>query len=315
VRAGAAAGLVHLAGVSGAEAHAGEPLAPHDLWTAWSLEPFVVAPVLLSALLYARGASRLRRAGAREYQPGSGRVRAFAAGWASLVVALVSPVDALGGVLFSGHMLQHEILMLLAAPLLVAGRPFVAFLWGLPAGWRRSAGPLLRSPAARRVWRGATLPLLAWSLHGVALWVWHIPRLFEATVTADLVHTFQHASFFVTAVIFWWALLEEKTGASGYGMACLYVFTTAVHSSILGALLTFAPTTWYSVYAPTAPVWGLTPLEDQQLGGLIMWVPAGIVYAASGLALFAAWIHAAPGPRSRRWSLATAEQPGRTQKR
>jgi putative membrane protein len=281
-----------------AAAHAGEPLAPHDLATAWSLEPFVVLPMALSLVLYLRGVRRLRRAGAPEYGRGSMRVRAFVAGWIWLAVALVSPVDALGGVLFSGHMLQHEILMLLAAPLLVAGRPFVPFLWGLPAGWGRSAGPILRAQSARRVWAWLTLPLVAWALHGAALWLWHIPALFEATVTDDLVHAAQHASFFGTALIFWWALLGDRNAPAHYGVALIYVFTTAVHSSILGALLTFAPTVWYPVYSTTTPAWGLTPLEDQQLGGLIMWVPAGVVYAVCGLYLFAGWIRESPRPRT-----------------
>lgn len=299
ISAVAVVALAHGAWAANAGAHPGEPLAPHDLWAAWSLEPFVVGPMLLSAVLYARGVARLRRAGTREYQRGSSRVQAFTAGWVWLAVGLISPVDALGGVLFSGHMLQHEILMLLASPLLVVGRPFVPFLWGLPAGWGRTAGPLLRAHSARRVWRCATLPIVAWSLHGLALWVWHVPALFEATVVDDLVHTAQHVSFLGTALIFWWALLEDKTGPAGYGMACLYVFTTAVHSSILGALLTFAPTVWYPVYSPTTAAWGLTPLEDQQLGGLIMWVPAGIVYAICGLFLFARWMHSAsPAPKS-----------------
>jgi putative membrane protein len=294
--------LAHAVWAAPAVGHPGEPLAPHDLWTAWSLEPLVVLPTLLSAVLYARGVGRLRRAGARQYQRGSRRVQAFAVGWFWLAAALISPIDALGGVIFSGHMLQHEILMLLAAPLLVAGRPFVPFLWGLPAGWGRAAGPLLRDRTAQRAWRWMTLPLVAWTLHGAALWVWHIPALFEATVTNEMVHGLQHASFFGTALLFWWALLAEKTGPAGYGMGCLYVFTTAVHSSILGALLTFAPTVWYPVYAPTAPVWGLTPLEDQQLGGLIMWVPAGVVYLVSGLILFAGWMHASTRPAPPHWS-------------
>jgi cytochrome c2 len=129
-------------------------------------------------------------------------------------------------------------------------------------------------------------------LHAAALWVWHIPRLFQATLTSELAHAWQHLSFFGTALCFWWALLYGRQERQGYGVAVLAVCTTALHSSLLGALLTFAPTPWYPAYVHTTAAWGLTPLEDQQLGGLIMWIPAGVVYLLAALALSAGWLHA-----------------------
>jgi putative membrane protein len=279
-------------------AHAGQPVQPHDIWTAWSFEPWVVVPMAITMWLYARGVRRLRRShdskAAALYGRGAWRVRAFWWGMAGLAAALVSPVDALGGVLFSGHMLQHELLMLVAAPLLVACRPRVPFLWGLPERWTQAGAPLLRR-APRRLWAALTAPLAAWSLHGLALWIWHLPVLYEATLRSDLVHTLQHSSFFGSTLLFWWALLENRSGRAAYGLGFLYVFTTAVHSSILGALLTFAPTVWYPTYTATTAAWGLTPLEDQQLGGLLMWVPAGVLYVLSALFLFTAWMHG-PSP-------------------
>ena len=124
----------------------------------------------------------------------------------------------------------------------------------------------------------------------MALWAWHAPSLFQATVESDLIHSLQHLSFLLSALLFWWALLRGREAEIGYGMAVLYVFSTGVHSSILGALLTFSPRIWYPVYSGTTPAWGLTPLEDQQIGGLIMWVPAGLVFLVAGLALFGKWI-------------------------
>ena len=126
-------------------------------------------------------------------------------------------------------------------------------------------------------------PLVAWVVHGVALWVWHAPALFDAAVRSELVHFFQHASFFGTALLFWWALFNARRGPAAYGAGVLYLFTTAVHSSLLGALLTFARTLWYQPYANTTQAWGLTAIQDQQLGGLIMWIPAGLVYVGAGL--------------------------------
>jgi cytochrome c oxidase assembly factor CtaG len=124
----------------------------------------------------------------------------------------------------------------------------------------------------------------------VSLWVWHVPLLFQATLHSDLVHTIQHTFFLGSALLFWWALIHGPHGAMGYGAAALYVFTTSVHSGVLGALITFSSGLLYPAYSSTTASWGLTALEDQQLGGLIMWVPAGLVYIVAGLALFAGWM-------------------------
>jgi putative membrane protein len=191
---------------------------------------------------------------------------------------------------FSAHMVQHEILMIVAAPLLVLSRPLVTFLWGMPFEWRRSAGRWSKTQPVQRCWAFLTDPFAAWWLHAAAIWIWHAPVMFDLTLQSDLAHTVQHLSFFFSALLFWWALFYAH-GRKSYGAGVLYVFTTAVHTSILGALLTFAPHVWYSAYIATAPAWGVTPLEDQQIGGLIMWIPANIVYIAAGLALFAAWLN------------------------
>ena len=129
-----------------------------------------------------------------------------------------------------------------------------------------------------------------WAIHAAALWVWHAPALFQATLRSDLVHTAQHVSFLGSALLFWWALVHGPRGLMGYGAAVLYVFTTSVHSGVLGAFITFTGRLLYPAYAGTTAAWGLTPLEDQQLGGLIMWVPAGLVYVVAGLALCAGWM-------------------------
>jgi putative membrane protein len=210
----------------------------------------------------------------------------FWSGWASLFVALVSPLHPLGEAVFSAHMTQHEILMLISAPLLVLSRPMAPMLWGMPFEWRRSAGRWTRARVFQNVWRAITKPSSAWCIHAVALWMWHAPALFDATLRNEWVHAAQHASFFGSALLFWWSLFEARGGLS-YGAGVLYVFTTAIHTSILGALLTFSPAVWYTPYLLTTRAWGLTPLEDQQLGGLIMWVPAGVIYTAIGLLLFA----------------------------
>jgi len=266
---------------------------PHhfaDLPYTWGLDPVVWLSLALSGWLYLRGLRRLWR------ESGKGRgIRrweawCYAGGWAALFLALVSPLHPLGEVLFSAHMAQHEVLMVLAAPLVVLGRPLIAFLWALPLEWARTVGGWSKAVWFGRAWRAVTNPLAAWAIHAAALWVWHVPALFQATLTSDFVHTLQHVSFLGSALLFWWALIHGPRGLMGYGAAVLYVFTTSVHSGILGAFITFTGTLLYPAYARTTASWGLTPLEDQQLGGLIMWVPAGLVYIIAGLALCAGWM-------------------------
>jgi cytochrome c oxidase assembly factor CtaG len=132
--------------------------------------------------------------------------------------------------------------------------------------------------------------LFVWLLHGATLWLWHIPALYQASVENEWVHALQHTMFLGTALLFWWTLIHGRFGRVTSGMAVLYVFTTAVHTSILGALMTFANTVWYPIYNGRTAAWHLTALQDQQLGGLIMWVPAGVVFIILGLWLMAAWI-------------------------
>jgi putative membrane protein len=271
-------------------------LAPHDLWRAWSLEPAVIIGLALSAWLYLRGVLSLWRSAG----PGRGIRRreaaAFAGGWIVLVLALVSPLHRLGGVLFSAHMAQHELLLAAAAPLLILGRPLVPFVWALPITWRRMVGNWAAMAPVRGTWELLTLPLVAWALHGVAIWLWHAPALFEATLRSDLVHTLQHISFLGTGLLFWWALLRGRGGRIGRPAAVLYLFTTSVHTTVLGALLTFSSRAWYPLYAPATAAWGLTPLEDQQLAGLIMWVPANLSYLIAALVIASAWLKE-PAPR------------------
>jgi putative membrane protein len=268
-------------------AHEGRPPEPHDVLTAWTLEPAVIIGLLLSAWLYWRGSRRMRK---NAVPPHRWESMAFTGGLLALVVALVSPLDAMGGALFSAHMMQHEVLMLVAAPLLVFGRPLAPFLLALPAGMRRDLVGFGKLKWVQRTWRLLVNPLVAWLIHGAVLWAWHAPLLFQATLENEWIHAAQHLSFLVSALLFCEAIVHGRDGRLGYGAGVVYLFTTAVHTSVLGALLTFSGTLWYPVYQQTTLAWGLTPIDDQQLGGLIMWVPAGLVYIVAGLVLFTLWL-------------------------
>jgi putative membrane protein len=187
-------------------------------------------------------------------------------------------------------MLQHEILILVSAPLISAAHPGATCLWAFAPRSRAAIGNWVHGVEDSGPVRFLTTPLNAWILEAAALWLWHIPFLYQATLTSDWVHAAQHLSFLATAVLFWSALYGVGRSAMSFGAATLYVFGTAVHCSALGALLTFSTVLWYPAYAETTSRWGLSPLQDQQLGGVIMWVPSGVVFIVIALALVARWL-------------------------
>ena len=190
-------------------------------------------------------------------------------------------------------MVQHEMLMVVAAPLLVLGRPLAAWTWALPAAWRPRVGAATKRPR----WRHLTHPLTAWGLHALALWGWHLAWLFDAALAHPATHALQHASFLGTALLFWWTTLGgERRALRGAAIASL--FTTMLHTGALGALMTLSPLLWYGRYAATSAVYGLDPLADQQLGGLIMWIPASVAYLAVGLALVSRALSSRPASLS-----------------
>jgi putative membrane protein len=248
-------------------------------------------PMIVAALLYATGAARVWMRSAHGRRMIAQRAVAFAAGLAALAVALLSPLDAWGAELFSMHMAQHEILMLVAAPLLVLGRPLPLFLWAFHGTWREALTRCVQARGVQRAWGALIAAGTAWALHAVALWVWHVPELFAAVLRNPLIHDLQHFTFLATALLFWAALFDEHRRGQR-GAAILYLFTTTVHTGVLGALITLASHPWYAPYLQTSASWGLTPLEDQQLGGLIMWVPGSLVYIGAALVLLARYISA-----------------------
>lgn len=276
-------------------AHQGETLAPHDLWVAWNDDPLLLFGITAGVGLYLRGWSR-RSQWRQDWRRAVG-----ALGVVALALALLSPLDALADTLASAHMVQHIILVLVAAPLVVAG--------GVPATMMRALSPSVRRAARRAArasggdWMVHTLrrPAPAWILHAGALWLWHSAALYDAALSSHWVHGLQHLSFITTALLFWSAVLSPRASRRvSPGVAVLLVFTMALQSVLLSALLTFAPSPWYEAYATTTRAWGLDPLVDQQLAGVVMWVPAGLVYLGIGLALLATWFRESDAaPRSR----------------
>jgi putative membrane protein len=267
---------------------------PQTVWGAWNPQPAVLAPLALTAWLYARGVRRLWRHGGRGRGVSPAQAACFAGGLLALVAALLSPLDAMAEALLSAHMGQHFLLIVVAAPLLALGSPGVAFATAVPPNWRRAAHRLGRTGILRRAERLLGAPAVAWVLALIGLWVWHLPGLYDAALAHAPVHALEHASFLATALLFWWtAIAPSGRRRLARGADVLYVFTGGFPGAVLGALFVFASTPLYPFYTSVRTMaWGLTPLADQQLAGAIMWVPSGIVFLSLAAWLFVRWLRA-----------------------
>ncbi|MEX2536402.1 MAG: cytochrome c oxidase subunit II [Trueperaceae bacterium] len=252
--------------------------------------PPELLPGLLSALpmvalsllgvLYILGVARAWRKAGWGRGISVGRASAGLLGLMALGAALSGPLEALAVLLFSAHMAQHLLLSLVAAPLLVLGVPLLALLWLLPPrfrrtavkGWRRS-GPIGRG------WRLVIHPVAAWLIFVVILWAWHLPAAYGAALTSELVHVLEHLSLLGSAGLFWWMLFQPlgRRRLNRF-LAPVVLFVTALQGGVLGAMITLAPEPWYGHYERVARATGISALADQQLAGLLMWVPPGALY-------------------------------------
>ena len=261
-------------------------------WGPWTWEPLVLVGIGAIACWYAVGLRRIwHRAGVGRTVSRS-QAWCFAAGVLVTGLALVSPIDALGEALFSAHMTQHLILVLIAAPLLVHGDPVLPFVWATPATVRRRAAKWWAAgPACRVALAAITLPSVVWVAHAMTLGFWHIPAFYEWALQDERVHAIEHGSFLLTACLFWWVVFQPiGRRRLGYGAAVIYVSALATLMGGFAAVLTFARAPWYIGHASLTAAWGLTPLEDQQLAGLIMWIPSSVVYLVAVLFCFARWL-------------------------
>lgn len=265
--------------------HGGE----HADGLGWLLDGWLTLLMVLSVIAYVAGCRQMHRDQCLTQVLGHYGLPAFMAGMFSLVVALLSPLDRLADEYFSVHMTQHLILMIIAPPLLVLGRPVIVWLWAFPLEKRRIIGKWWnRSAILRPCYEWLMQPAMVWILASVALWLWHIPALYQWAIADELIHAIEHTCFFLTSLAFWTLSLPQHAARGQYGVAIVAVITFVLHSAFLGALLTFAAVPFYQ---PQAHVYDtLTPLEDQQLAGLIMWIPANLVYLITLSWLFLRWL-------------------------
>ena len=266
----------------------------------WSFEPWALVPLFVSLALYLTGLARLWTRAENSVSAVRRGAGLFLAGWLVLAGATISPLHEGGEHSFTLHMLEHELIMLVAAPLMALSRPLGVMLWALPVGGRIGISSWARGGTIGWTWRRASAPLAATIIQIAIIWLWHAPFLFEQALRHDSWHIVQHVCFLFSALLFWWAMLFGRAGRAGYGLSAMCLFVTSVAEGALGALMTFSISPWYADYAAMGMgLFGLTPEEDQQLAGLVMWIPGGMIHAGAALVLLVRWLDRGPAALSR----------------
>jgi putative copper resistance protein D len=253
----------------------------------WRFDPLVVLGIGVTAVAYLWAVRAVNRAHPRNPHPRS-RTWCFLAGLAAIGLALSSPIEAYEGALFSVHMIQHLLLMLVAPPLLLAGGPITLTLRAARPSVRGRLLWVLHSPVLKAI----SFPVVTWVLFAAVNWGWHFSTLYDEALENQLLHYVQHATFLGAALLFWWPVIGVDPGPwrMPYPARLFYLFLALPQNSFLGVALLSAGTVLYPHYVTNVRGWGPTPLEDQQLGGILMWVAGDIAFLIGMAVVIWAWL-------------------------
>jgi putative membrane protein len=252
-------------------------------WTDFSVHPSTVVGIAALGALYAwrtRAARGTGGAPEAHPRPSAAQKLAFASGLAVLFLTLNGPIhDLSDSYLFSAHMVQHLLLTMLVTPLLIAGTP----------GWMLR--PALRYPVVAAVARRITTGPAAFVIFNLTLVAWHLPPLYNAALLHHPVHIVQHLCFLVASTLMWWPLMSPlpELPRLSYPQQMLYAFLMTLPMTAVSILITYADTPLYPFYASAPRLWGLSPHDDQLLGGLIMWIPGGLIFLGVLTVVFFKW--------------------------
>ena len=257
-----------------------DPISAEFSWTAWHGHPSVIAGLLALTGLYLLGVGPLRRRYGWAETVETGQVTSFLLGVLILFLALLSPLHELGdNFLFSAHMVQHLAITLVVPPLLLLGTP----------GWLLR--PLVRPPTVFRTVHFLTRPVAAFVVFNAIFVLWHVPGLYDAALRERGVHILEHLMFLGGGIVLWWPILSRlpEIPRPTFLIQMLYLFVQPTVPSILGAIITFSDRILYTWYADAPRLWGISAHSDQQIGGVIMWVPGGLAFLIALVIIFLIW--------------------------
>jgi putative copper resistance protein D len=260
-----------------------------DVLLAWRLEIPILLGVAVAVAAWAWG---VRRVAARHPIRPHPRWRswAFAGGLVAILLALTSPIEAYEGQLFSVHMLQHMLLEMVAAPLLLLGAPATLALRAATPSVRRWLLAILHSRAVAVL----SFPLLAWILFAAVNWGWHFSDLYDQALENPPLHYLQHATFLAASLLFWWPVVgaDPSRWRLPQPMRLFYLFLAMPENSFLGVAIMSAPSVLYPHYLTNERAWGPSPIVDQNIGGMLMWVGGDVVFLLAMGLVVAAWVRA-----------------------
>ena len=267
-------------------AAAPEPTFPSVLLD-WRLDPLALALLVAAAAAWIWAVRRVARRHPANQHPAY-RSWFFGAGLVAIAAALVSPIEAYEGQLFSVHMVQHMLLELVAAPLLIAAAPITLTLRAASPRVRRGLLVILHSPVLKLI----SFPVIAWILFAAVNWGWHFSTLYDEALENQLLHYFQHATFLAAALLFWWPVVgvDPSPWRMPYPVRLFYLFLALPQNSFLGVSLLSAGQVLYPHYITNLRTWGPKPLEDQQLGGVLMWVAGDLAFLVAMAIVIVAWM-------------------------
>lgn len=260
-----------------------------SFWAAWPDEPLLFVLLVVTGSLYVLGWRRLHRVGAGGAMA-AWRTGCFFGALIAIGAALISPIAVYSERLFFMHMIQHMLLLLVAPPLIWLGSPLLPMIWALPRPWRQAIARQFRpGTILSTVGRVLAHPATALAAYVATVAIWHIPRFYDAAQGRSFTHNLEHVCFVVIALLYWWPIIYPAGGRRrlSYAWAIPYLLPPMLEGILIGALITFADRPLYNTYVDMEPVWGFSTRRDQELGGLIMWVPGGILLLIPLLGLLA----------------------------
>ena len=262
-----------------------------ERWGAWDLEPVLIVPAVALVAVYVHGLDRWRE---RSRPHAWWRTASFVSGVAIVLLALLSPLHWLSDHHFTFHMVQHELLMMLAAPLILLGAPTTPLLRGIPRGLRRAVvEPFVNAHAVRVGFGWLTHPVTAFVTYTVVLYAWHfVPGWYAATITNGYIHDLQHLTFLGSAMLVWWNVIDPRPlhARLPYPLRMVFLFAVATPKAFMGAFITLSPRAIYAdAYGGVPPVFDMSLASDQVVGGMIMWVPSLMMYLLAIGVVFFVW--------------------------